>query len=154
VATADVTRRQRSRLFELQRPLEPVQWAAIIGSLAVAVLSAPGLIVNPDFSAGDSATAVRVLGVDMNGWHAVSGFLITIPGLFAALRASWSALFNLAAAGGLIFTGIWALIDAQVYGGLFYLPHGGADALLHFSVSAIFLAGAIHYYTRGREPAG
>ena len=32
-----------------------------------------------------SATSVRVLGVDMNGWHAVSGFLVAIPGFFAAL---------------------------------------------------------------------
>jgi Domain of unknown function (DUF4383) len=146
VATADATRRGSGRLLELHTPIEPVQWAAIIGSLVVGLWSIAGLIANPDFSLGDSATSVRVLAVDMNGWHAVSGFLVTVPGLFAALRPSWAGLFNLAAAGSLIFTGIWALIDAQVYGGLFYLPHGGADALLHFSVSAIFLAGAAHYY--------
>ena len=146
MATADLATQHATRLLKAERPLQPVQWAAIIGSLAVAVWSIPGLIVNPDFSAGSSATAVRVLGVDMNGWHAVSGFLITIPGLFAALRRSWSGLFDLAAAGSLIFTGGWALIESRLYGGLFYLPHGGADALLHFSVSAIFLAGAAHYF--------
>jgi hypothetical protein len=134
-----------TRLLELQRPLRPVQWAAILGSIVVVVWSVAGLIANPDFSTGDSATSVRVLGVDMNGWHAVSGFLIGIPGLYAALRPSWSGLFCLGAAGGLIITGIWALVEAQVYGVL-YLPHGGADAALHFAVSAIFLAGAAHYF--------
>jgi Domain of unknown function (DUF4383) len=135
-----------TRILEAERPLHPVQWAAIIGSLAVLVWSVPGLIINPDFSTGNAATAERVLGVDMNGWHAVSGFLVAIPGLFAALRREWAALFNLAAAGSLIATGIWALLDTRVAAGLFYFPNGGADAILHFGTSAIFLAGAAHYY--------
>jgi len=60
--------------------------SAILGSIAVLTWSVPGLIINPDFAIGDSATAERVLGVDMNGWHAVSGFLIAIPALLAAAR--------------------------------------------------------------------
>lgn len=141
------------RPLDAQRPLGPAQWAAILGSIAVLVWSVPGLIVNPDFSVGDSATAERVLGVDMNGWHALSGFLVAFPGFFAARRADWSGLFNLAAAGALIVTGIWALLDAKVYGGVLYLPHGGADAALHFGVSAIFLAGGVHYFTSERRLA-
>ena len=146
MATTDLTRSRPTGLFEAERPLAPVQWAAILGSLAVLVWSVPGLIINPDLGAGDSATAVRVLGVDMNGWHAVSGFLVAVPGLFAALRPRWSAPFTVAAAASLIATGIWALLDAQVAGGLFYLPSGGTDALLHFGTSTIFLAGAAHYF--------
>lgn len=137
-------------MLEAERPLAPVQWAAIIGSLAVLVWSVPGLIVNPDFSTGDAATSQLVLGVDMNGWHAVSGFLVAIPGFFAALRRSWSAAFDLAAAGSLIATGVWALLDTQVAGGLFYFPHGGGDALLHFATSTVFLAGAAHYFLARR----
>src|SRR5262249_36163840 len=140
-----------SNLLTPERPLQPVQWAAIIGSIAVLVWSVPGLIINPDFSTGGSASAVRVLGVDMNGWHALSGFLVAIPGFFAALRPQWSAWFNLAAAGSLIATAIWALASTQVAGGLFYLPHQGADALLHLGTSAIFLAGAAHYYLGARR---
>ena len=108
--------------FEPERPLAPVQWAAIAGSLVVLFWSIPGLIVNPDFATGDAATAELVLGVDMNGWHAASGFLVAVPGFFAALRRDWAGLFNVAAAGSLIATGIWALADAHVAGGLFYLP--------------------------------
>jgi hypothetical protein len=133
-------------LLTPERPLQPVQWAAILGSVAILVWSVPGLIVNPDFHIGDSATSVRVLGVDMNGWHAVSGFLVAIPGFYAALRRSWSALFNLAAAGGLLATALWASLSTQVAGGLFYFPHGDADVLLHIGTSTIFLAGAANYY--------
>ena len=132
--------------FKPERPLAPVQWSAIIGSLLVAVWSVPGLIINPDFATGDSASAVTVLGVDMNGWHAVSGFLVTIPGLFASLRREWSGLFTVAAAASLIATAIWALLSEQVAGGLFYFPNGGADALLHLVTSSVFLAGAAHYW--------
>jgi Domain of unknown function (DUF4383) len=138
-------------LLTPERPLQPVQWAAIFGSVAILVWSVPGLIVNPDFHIGDSATSVRVLGVDMNGWHAVSGFLVAIPGFFAALRRSWSALFDLAAAGSLLSTALWAALSTQVAGGLFYFPHGDADALLHVGTSSIFVAGAVHYYVNVRR---
>jgi hypothetical protein len=133
-------------LLEARTPLAPVQWAAIVGSLVVLVWSVPGLIVNPDFATGDAATSERVLGVDMNGWHALSGFLIAIPGLVAALRRDWSALLCLAAAAGLVATAVWALMSNEVAGGLFYFPHNEADGLLHVGTSAIFLAGAAHYY--------
>jgi hypothetical protein len=133
-------------LLAAQTPLAPVQWAAIVGSIVVLVWSVPGLIVNPDFATGEAATSERVLAVDMNGWHALSGILIAIPGFFAALRREWSALFDLAAAAGLIATAIWALMSTEVAGGLFYFPHNEADAVLHLGTSAIFLAGAAHYY--------
>ena len=115
-------------------------------TLAVLVWSVPGLIVNPDFATGDAATAERVLGVDMNGWHALSGFLVAIPGLLVATRPHLAALFVTAAAGSLVATGVWALLDNQVAAGLFYFPNNEADAVLHFGTSAIFLAGAAHYH--------
>jgi hypothetical protein len=151
MATADATAHRSTRVFELERPLQPVQRAAIVGSLVVGLWSIAGLIANPDFTIGDGATSVRVLGVDMNGWHAVSGLPLLFAGLVAALRPSWSALFNLGAAFALIVTGVWALNATQVAGGLFYFPHGDADAVLHFATSAIFLAGAAHYYLAGRH---
>jgi len=132
-------------LFEAERPLAFVQWAAIIGTAVVVLWSIAGLIANPDFATGDSATTERVLAVDMNGWHAVSGFLLGV-GFIAALRREWSALFNIAAGLSLSATAVWALIDANVAGGLFYLPNGGADAALHFTVAGIFFAGAAHHF--------
>ena len=142
MATADI--------FEVQRPFTPVQWATVIGSLVVLLWSIPGLIVNPDFAIGDDATSEVVLGVDMNGWHAVSGFLIAIPGLLVASRPHLAAPFTLFAAGGLIATAIWALAETQIAGGLFYFPHNETDAFFHLGTSAIFLAGAAHYYLTRR----
>ena len=146
MASVDATRTNRATLLEVRRPLSPVQWSAILGSIAVLVWSVPGLIVNPDFATGDAATAESVLGVDMNGWHALSGFLVAIPGLLVAARPRLAAPFVIAAAGSLIATGIWALVEARVAAGLLYFPNNEADALLHFGTSAIFLAGAVHYY--------
>jgi hypothetical protein len=145
MATVQTASRPR-RPLDADRPLGIGQWCAILGSIAILVWSVPGIIVNPDFSVGNAATAQRVLGVDMNGWHALSGFLVAIPGLVAARRADWSGLFDLAAAGSLIATAIWALASSHVAAGLFYLPNGGADALLHLGTSAIFLAGGVHYF--------
>jgi Domain of unknown function (DUF4383) len=136
----------RSQLGAVRRPFSPVQWAAVLGSLTVLVWSVPGLIVNPDFGTGDAARSVVVLGVDMNGWHALSGFLVAIPGMVLAFRPRLAAIFNVAAAASLIATAIWALLDTRPAAGLFSFPHNETDALLHFATSAIFLAGAAHYY--------
>lgn len=142
---------QQAAIFEIQRPFSPVQWASVLGALAVLFWSIPGLIVNPDFAVGDSATAERVLGVDMSGWHAVSGFLVAVPALILAPRPHLAARFLPLAAGGLIATAVWALLSTEVAGGLFYFPNNETDALLHFGTSAIFVAGAAHYFVAVRR---
>jgi hypothetical protein len=133
-------------MYEVRRPFSPVQWAAVAGAIAVLFWSVPGLIVNPDFATGDRATAERVLGVDMNGWHALSGFLVAVPALLLAPRPHLVARYLPLAAGGLIATGIWALFSTKIAGGLFYFPNNETDALLHFATSLIFLAGSAHYF--------
>ncbi|HEX6388999.1 MAG TPA: DUF4383 domain-containing protein [Solirubrobacteraceae bacterium] len=130
------------------RTLTPVGWAAILGSLTVLVWSVPGLIINPDFAIGDDATSELVLGVDMNGWHAVSGFLVAIPGLLVATRPYLAAVFCVSAAASLIATAIWAVADEHAVGGLFYFPNATGDALLHIATSLIFVAGAVAYHRR------
>jgi hypothetical protein len=154
MASAQTARYERAAMFEVQRPFSPVQWAAVVGAIVVLVWSVPGLIVNPDFSIGDSASAERVLGVDMNGWHALSGFFVAVPALLLASRPYPAALFELAAAASLVATGIWALLDTQIAGGLFYFPNNATDALLHFATSTIFLAGAAHYFSIERTRPG
>jgi hypothetical protein len=119
MATAETRRGPAQAVFEVQKPFSPVQWAAVLGSIAVLVWSVPGLIVNPDFATGDAATSVRVLGVDMNGWHAVSGFLVAIPALLVATRPHLAAVFVLLAGASLVATGVWALLETQLAGGFF-----------------------------------
>jgi hypothetical protein len=138
-------------LYEVRRPFSPVQWAAVAGAIAVLFWSVPGLIVNPDFAVGDSATAERVLGVDMNGWHALSGFLVAVPALLLAPRPHLVARYLPIAAGGLIVTGIWALFSTEIAGGLFYFPNNETDALLHFATSLIWVGGSAHYFLTERD---
>jgi Domain of unknown function (DUF4383) len=133
--------------------MKTVQWAAIAGAFAVLFWSVPGLIVNPDFSTGDSATAETVLGVDMNGWHAVSGFLVAVPALALLPWPDLLARYLPLAAGGLIATAVWALLSTEVAGGLFYFPNNETDAILHFATSTIWLAGAAHYFLTERRSA-
>src|SRR3954453_19420602 len=131
---------------QVQWRFTPGQGAAVAGALAVLFWSVPGLIVNPDFATGDSASAERVLGVDMNEWHAVSGFLVVIPVLALLPWPDLLARFLPLAAGGLIATAVWALFSTSIAGGLFYFPNNETDALLHFATSSIWLAGAAHYF--------
>jgi len=124
--------------------MRPMQAAALIGGLAVLAWSVGGLIVNPDFATGGSATSEKVLGSDMNGWHALSGFLVAVPALLLLRgRPRTLALFLMVAAGSLTATALWALVETRPAGGLFYFPNNEVDALLHLGVSAIFVAGAL-----------
>lgn len=141
---ADVSAQRRDDLFELQRPFSAVQWTTLAGGLALLFWSVPGLFVNPDFAVGDSATAERVMGVDMNGWHALSGILLGLPAVLLAPRPRLAASFALAAGGGLVASALWALATPRV-AGLFYLPNQTADALLHLATAAVLLAGAVPY---------
>ncbi len=149
-ATAQLPRAGRAL-----RRFAPVQLAAVAGALVVLAWSVPGIIVHPDFAIGDDATAERVMGADMNGWHALSGFLVAIPAIVVAfMRPYITALYVTFGAASLIATGVWALLSTKVAAGLFYFPNNEADALLHFATSAIWLAGAGHYLVteRGRSP--
>jgi hypothetical protein len=148
-----VDAKAQSELLAVQHPFSFVQWATVLGALAVLVWSVPGIIANPDFAVGDDATAETVLGVDMNGWHAVSGFLVAIPALLVARRPYLAAIYISVAAGSLIATGIWALMDTQVALGLFAFPNQEADAILHFATSLVWIAGAAHYFLRERPAA-
>ncbi len=142
----------RAELLAVRRPFSVVQWAAVLGAFTVLFWSIPGLIVNPDFSVGDAASAERVLGADMNGWHALSSFLVAIPALLVATRPRLAAVYITLAAASLIATGVWALFDTHVAGGLFYFPHNVTDALLHFATATIWLTGVAHHFLseRGR----
>ena len=122
-------------------PLTPLQRAALLGSFVILFWSVPGLILNPDFSVGDAATSERVLGADMNGWHAVSGFLVALPCLLALRRPALLRIMMAAAAGGLLATAVWALFSTRIAGGLFVFPNNEVDALLHLATASIFLWG-------------
>ena len=105
-----------------------------------------GLIAEPSFDFGADAATERVLGVDFNGFHALSGFLLFLPGLL--LRAApevGGLLRDLRRRRALIVTGIWALFDDQP-AWVFTFPNNEADAIFHLATGTLFA-------DRRRDPA-
>jgi hypothetical protein len=122
-ATTQITRWQRLLLAFC---LLQLAWAAA------------GMVINPDFAIGSDATSVPVLGVDFNGWHALSGFLLFGPGLFAFDRDEVTVPFTVAAIAALLATALWTVFSERP-AWVFYFPNRGGDIQLHV-VSALILA--------------
>jgi hypothetical protein len=99
--------------------------------------SLAGLIAEPSFSLGADAPTRRILGVDFNGVHALSGFLLFLPAFYFALRPRWALLYAIGVSGALIVTGIWAAFDTSP-AGVFAFPDNSADAILHLTTGALF----------------
>ena len=100
--------------------------------------AAAGMVINPDFAIGADATSVPVLGVDFNGWHALSGFLLFGPGLFAFNRDEIAVPFTWAAIAALLATALWTVFSERP-AWVFYFPNGSGDIRLHVG-SALILA--------------
>lgn len=112
-----------------------------IGVAAFTVITGTvGLILNPDFSVGDDATA-EVFIVDWNGWHAVAALAVGLPGLAVAWLPHLAVpylLYRVVVDAG---TGIWAALDDRPLG-LLYLPTA-SDAILHMVIAAVCLVGVM-----------
>ena len=98
-----------------------------------------GFIVEPSFATGPNAPTAQVLGMDYNGWHAVAGLALFAPGLFFAMRKSWSVLYLLAAAVAGALPGIWAFFSHQV-AYVFTFPNNTTDAVVHLITAAVMIA--------------
>lgn len=96
-----------------------------------------GLIANPSFATGDGLSGTSVLGVDYNGWHAVSGLLVFAPGFVLCRRDDWSRLYALAMIPAIAGPGLWALFDHSPLG-IWPFAHNVGDAVLHFAVAGCF----------------
>lgn len=98
---------------------------------------------------GTDAPTERVLGVDFNGWHALSGLLLFEPALVFALRPGWSLLYAIAAGALLVITGLWALVSERV-AYVFTFPNNESDAVLHLTTGTLFLLAAAVQLRRDR----
>lgn len=110
-----------------------------------------GLLANPSFAIGTDATAVQVLGVDFNGWHALAGFLLFGPALFIWRRAELAVPYMVAAIAALLATAVWGVVSERP-AGVFYFPNPTGDFLLHVG-SAAFLAVLLAMALRTRAAA-
>lgn len=128
-------------------PLQPevrprwtfAQKAIVVVAVLQLAWATAGLIAEPSFHFGEGAPTQPVLGVDFNGVHALSGFLLFLPALFFAQRPRWALLYSVAAAAALISTGVWAAFSTSP-AGVFAFPDNSADAALHIASGAVFAA--------------
>jgi Domain of unknown function (DUF4383) len=98
-----------------------------------------GLIMEPSFATGASAQTVQLLGMDYNGWHAVAGLALFLPGLVFAMRKSWAVLYLILAAISGALPGIWAFFSHRV-AYVFTFPHNVTDGVVHLVTAALMLA--------------
>ena len=115
-----------------------------VGVLALTIFNTAwaiaGLAANPSFATGAAATSVRVLGVDFNGWHAVSGLLVFVPGFYFVYKGGLPLrAYAIAMVPALALPGLWALVDSRPMG-LWPFEHPSADAILHFANAAAYAA--------------
>jgi Domain of unknown function (DUF4383) len=127
------------------------QWGIVVLATLQLAWAVAGLIAEPSFSIGEDAATTRVLGVDFNGVHALSGFLLFLPAYYFALRPRWALYYAIYVAGALFATGIWAVFDTQP-AWVFTFPNNGADAILHLSTGALFAAVAAIQVAQDRSP--
>ncbi len=96
-----------------------------------------GLIAEPSIDFGVDAPTERVLGVDFNGVHALSGFLLFLPGFYFATRPKWALYYAAYVAAALFATGVWALFDTQP-AWVFTFPNNESDGIFHLATGALF----------------
>jgi hypothetical protein len=124
------------------------------GIVVLAVLqllwSLAGLIAEPSFSLSDNAPTERVLGVDFNGIHALSGFLLFLPAFYFALKPKWALYYAIYVAAALISTGIWALFSTQP-AWVFTFPNNASDGTFHIATGTLFAIVAVIQIAQDRQ---
>jgi Domain of unknown function (DUF4383) len=113
------------------------QWGIVVIASAQLLWALAGLMAEPSFAIGEDAPTERVLGVDFNGIHALSGFLLFLPAYWFALRPRWALYYAIYVSAALIATGVWAIFDTQP-AWVFTFPNNGADAALHIGTGLLF----------------
>jgi hypothetical protein len=96
------------------------------------------LAINPDFGIGANAQTVKFLWVDYNGWHAVAGLGLFVPGLFVWRRAGLTRVYALALVLALLVTAAWGLLDQNPLAILSF-PDQRADAIFHIGVAGLLV---------------
>jgi hypothetical protein len=113
------------------------QWGIVVLAVVQLAWSTAGLIAEPSFHFGNGAPTQQVLGVDFNGVHALSGFLLFLPAFYFALKPRWAILYAIYVAAALIVSGLWAFWSTSP-AGIFTFPNNDADAILHIATGTLF----------------
>lgn len=114
--------------------------------------SLAGLIAEPSIDFGENAVTERVLWVDFNGVHALSGFLLFLPAFYFALQPKWALYYAIYVAVALISTGIWALFSTQP-AWVFTFPNNASDGVFHIATGTLFAIVAAIQLGLDRQPS-
>jgi hypothetical protein len=98
-----------------------------------------GFLAEPSFQIGAGAPTEKVLGVDFNGIHALSGLLLFGPAFYFARRPDWALYYVIYIAAALFITGVWALFEQQP-AWVFTFPSNVNDAIFHLATGIAFAA--------------
>ena len=129
------------------------QWGVLVLASVQLLWATAGLVAEPSIDFGDGAVTRQVLGVDFNGVHAISGYLLFLPAYYFALRPKWALYYAIYVAAALYATGIWALFDKQpAY--VFTFPNNEADAWFHLATGTLFALIPLVQRTRDRGKLG
>jgi hypothetical protein len=136
-----------------REPWTFAQKALVVVASLQLIWALAGFIAEPSFDFGDDAVTERVLWVDFNGVHALSGLLLFLPAFYFALRPRWAVYFCVYAAGALIVTGVWALFTTQPAWGVFTFPNNDADGVFHIATGLVLAAIAAIQVGLDRRPS-
>ena len=119
------------------------RWTLAQGSLLViaaahVVLAIVGYIAEPSFEVGPGSPTAQVAFMDYNGWHAVAGLALFLPGLLFAFRSSWAVAYLVVGGIAGALPGFWALFSHQV-AYVFTFPNNITDAIVHFATGAVMI---------------
>jgi uncharacterized protein DUF4383 len=136
-----------------REPWTFAQRAIVVLAALQLVWATAGLIAEPSIDFGENAVTERVLGVDFNGVHALSGFLLFLPAFYFARQPDWALYYAIYAAVALIATGIWALFDTQP-AWVFTFPNNSADGVFHIATGAVLAVIAAIQLGQNRQRSG
>ncbi len=134
-----------------REPWTFAQKAVVVLAALQLLWATAGLIAEPSIDFGEDAVTERVLGVDFNGVHALSGFLLFLPAFYFALRPKWALYYAIYVAAALISTGIWALFSTQP-AWVFTFPNNSADGVFHIVTGVAFAIIAAIQLGLDRQP--
>jgi Domain of unknown function (DUF4383) len=120
-----------------REPWTFAQKAVVVLAALQLLWATAGLIAQPSIDFGEDAVTERVLWVDFNGVHALSGYLLFLPAFYFALRPKWALYYAIYVAAALILTGIWALFSTQP-AWVFTFPNNSADGVFHIATGTLF----------------
>lgn len=114
------------------------QSGLLVISVVHVVIAIVGFAAEPSFEVGPGSPTAQVALMDYNGWHAVAGLALFLPGVLFALRRSWAVAYLVVGGIGGALPGVWALFSHQV-AYVFTFPNNITDAVVHFVTGGVMI---------------